>query len=392
MEDEQKFKAPTINTLEEAQSAIDELALHRANVDFITNHFELIGKEPYGVIKALVADLPDSPQIISREERDVFLEEQYLENGMRSSVDSGKVSVLESYLIHLIGRHYREALQVDTFTASTGDSFSKVDSVQILRDEVRTKRFLQGVQTSVVALEKVRDDEIFVCDAGCGALPILGVYAALQSEKIRCICLEKNPEAITMAKALVASLGLEDRVTIIQCDARTYEPEKKIDLLVSETMDTGLLNEPMCEILQHLGSYTADDAKILPHKIITYAGISTVDMYTNAETFTLIDKHSVPILDVNWVQTGEYIAGEKPLEIESRLEVPNNEQDTLVLVASEVTVDINVPPLTFNESRLSVPVPVNVNAEGLFKQIPTNKGHLRITYSAGNHAQQVRLE
>lgn len=86
-----------------------------------------------------------------------------------------------------------------------------------------------------------------------------------------------------MAKAVVEALKLEDRVVIVLADATSYEPEENFDLVVSETMDAGLLSDPMCEILANLKKFTKEGAKILPEKVSVYGAVTTSDQFFGAD-------------------------------------------------------------------------------------------------------------
>jgi|GEM_PF-5606753 len=61
-----------------------------------------------------------------------------------------------------------------------GGALDSISSSLCILDYVRTKKFTDGIKAQVKELERLRPEgEIQVVDAGCGALPILSMVAAL---------------------------------------------------------------------------------------------------------------------------------------------------------------------------------------------------------------------
>ncbi len=183
-------------------------------------------------------------------------------------------------------------------------------SILCLRDQIRSKKFLQAIQDAVNEQVKSKD-EIQVLDAGCGAIPAMSIYAALCSSKVKCTAVELNHESAAIARTLVKRLGLENQINVIQADATKYIPKKEVDILVSETMNSALLGEPLVEIMQHLKKFTANDAICLPSKVTVKAAlVSKRDFEGATKAVTFVQK-PFAVCDYPWQARCEYIPGQK---------------------------------------------------------------------------------
>ncbi len=178
--------------------------------------------------------------------------------------------------IHLIG---------DWATQRTNGCLAIYESIDCIRDEVRTKKFLLAIDKCMANLATRRQERINVLDAGCGAIPIMGIYAALLNPNAAVTCLELNPKAARFARAIVHSLGLQKQITVVNADAITYRPPQSIDLLISETMHSGLINEPIVPIMKNLVSFVAADGFTLPSQIELFAGLIPLNSLTKQMIF-----------------------------------------------------------------------------------------------------------
>lgn len=193
---------------------------------------------------------------------------------------------------------------------------SVMESVLCLRDQVRTKRFLQGIAEAVGQLETSAEGAIEVCDAGTGALPVLSIYAALCSDRVQCTALELNPNSAAIARQVVGAFGLQDRIAIVEADATKFVPEKPLDLLVSETMHSGLTQEPIVQILSNLQPHVKDGGLTLPSNIKVKAALVGVEDWAKPGKFVKIygDQHIV--FDADWQEVANYNPGDLLEQIE----------------------------------------------------------------------------
>lgn len=236
----------------------------------------------------------------------------------------------------------------------TERALSVMDSIYSLRDQVRTKKFLLGIRDAVENLDSPRTTTINMCDAGAGALPILAIYAALCSDKVRCSALELNPNSARIAREVVAGFGLSDRITVIEADATSFQPDQPLDFLVSETMHSGLTKEPMVQILSNLQQYVKEDGTILPSGVKIQAGLVSYENYRNPRRFVNIMEAEHQVHDPNWQEVLNYKSGEDLKEINFTLPlgtVPNGNY----LLAIGSTVDVGSQHLALHQSLITMP-------------------------------------
>lgn len=233
-------------------------------------------------------------------------------------------------------------------------ALSTLESILCLRDGVRTKRFAEAIAECVTQLEATTEGAIEVLDAGAGAIPFMSVYAALCSNRIHCTALELNPQSAGMAHQIVTALGLQDRIDIIETDATRYTPVKPVDLLISETMDSALTNEPMVRIMSNLTPAVRDGGKILPSGVKVLAGIVPKDAYTRPDGYVHYYYNPHHVVHPNWHPVADYTPGDRLDVIDFTLPFPaDDESESAVAVASIVNLGSRV--LNLYDSILTVP-------------------------------------
>lgn len=336
--------------------------------------------DPKKLINDMLARIPESVPVLSREEaKDTEM--------LRTK---NEPSELETYLLYKIlitkpdAFHFSESAEDD-------ERFSPSESMKCLRDGLRTKRFLHAIRGAIESCES-SGTEISVLDAGAGALPIMGMYAALTSPSVRVVCLENNTRSAALARAAIQSLGLTDRIELVVEDARTYVPEKPIDVLVSETMNTGLLDEPLTEILGHLAPYVRTRGSILPSKVEIMATSVPLAEFIEAKEYVHIYGEPCPKLEANWQKTGEYVPGLPLPRIVGTIPGSDAGEERVVLVASKVS--LGTESLDLYESLISMPEALGSLSHGHFKPetYETRSGNpLRISYAPGAHTNEIQV-
>lgn len=305
------------------RSALSETNLQRAFINFLARpDFEQLAKEvPRSVVERLLKDLPDKPKIVDRAEALEMVSKQFLPNRAQSAHDHGETVLLEEYLVFLVAKHDSQSIELDADEGATNVAFYPDESIHCLRDEVRTKRFTEAIGTSIDRLMSEKSNgDIRVCDAGGGAIPILAIAAALRSARVKCTCLEIDPQSARIAKAVVAALGLESQIGVVVTDGREYRSDKPFDLIVSETMDTGLLNEQIVSILNNLKASGHATTTYIPSEIETLATLVPSSSIDDAKFFTLINADVTPVLsDLPWVTSSKYVPGQNTENISAEL-------------------------------------------------------------------------
>lgn len=267
-------------------------------------------------------------------------------------------------------------------------SLRVMESIRCLRDRIRTKKFLAGVAEAIQSLGKDQD-EINVCDAGCGAIPVQAIYAALSSPKVRCTCIELNPNSAEMAKRIVAAFGLQDRIKIVQTDATKFQADSGIDLLISETMHSGLTAEPMVQIMSNLAPQIKPEGITLPNKVIVKAGLIKVNDYTSPKGYVRIYGNLHNYVEPEWQTVVEYKPGDNLEEITFNLPTDNLESGSyFVVLASEV--DIGSQHLSPYQALITIPqVLREKNMDPKFFDIKDDTKKVHVEYKPGTDLEKI---
>lgn len=297
------------NEIAAAHGAMDKMALRHRFFTAVMNRKmrRLEQQDPREAVMQLLSELPQAPATYHRKEIE----------GREHLVDSDMPTDLEQYFVLKAVRGNLNSMQFENGRGPAGDRFPIEDSIVCLRDAVRTKKFTESVIASVKKIQSFRDAKndstpIEVLDAGSGAVPIMAIVAALTSPHVRCTCIESSPNAVQFSRHLVKSLNLEDRITILHSDARKYVPPNNIDILVSETMDAGMTNEPMRDILDHLRVFVSGVGIIIPSEIETYATSIPLKTYEDSEEYIHIYGEPTKIInDASWIKTGALVPHHK---------------------------------------------------------------------------------
>jgi precorrin-6B methylase 2 len=235
-------------------------------------------------------------------------------------------------------------------------ALSVMESMRCLRDEIRTKKFLLGIREAIADLDASGADVIRMCDAGTGAIPILAIYAALCSDKVRCDALELNPNAARIAREVVRECGLQDRIQVRQTDATKFQPEEPLDFLISETMHSGLTAEPIVQILSNLQPYVKDNGMTLPNRVTVQASLVSLADYTSLNVgFVKIygDRHHV-VTEQEWQEVASYKPGDNLEEIGFTLSTGDKPQGKH-MVGITSTVDVGSQHIAPYQSLITMP-------------------------------------
>lgn len=169
-------------------------------------------------------------------------------------------------------------IDVDSYVCSLEltDRYGGINFVgarKCIKEEQRTFKFIKALFVRLIQLGQRRDETIEVVDAGSGPYALFGALAALQSDKARVTCLELNPACAAMSRRVIANLGLSERIRVIEEDATKYRHDRPIDLVVSETMYSGFLQEPLPVVLRNLTPQLAKDGEVIPEWASVEAGL-----------------------------------------------------------------------------------------------------------------------
>lgn len=372
--------------LQRIDGATEEVSLYRAlfrDPEGILNYLDTLRHECDHApqLRALIDNLPEVMPTVTREEASSLTTIDpimwHTKDSM-SSLDYGEPSDLERLLLTLVLITDKDALKFDTVPyIPTASNFFPRDSFRCLRDAVRTKRFIRAVESAVQTQLDRGEDSIHVCDAGSGASSIFALTAALYSPKVHCTCIEGNTDSVRIARVIMEAFGLSDRVTVVNANATEYQPETPIDVLVSETMLSGLILEQQAQIMSHLLISLAPNAVLVPNIIETFAAIVPQHIVRDATTFRHIDDRLYPVFETYWTRSGIYNTHQPPPKyLEARLLNHNigTSEPAELYIASRILFH-DETSLEIGEARITSPLRV--------KSLPHPKQLYTITYKPG---------
>lgn len=157
----------------------------------------------------------------------------------------------------------------------TGKAISPSAAAHCLLEMKRTAIFLRGIKKAIDLKIKNSSSIVNILYAGCGPYatlitPLLTLY---NTENIKVTLLDINQTSLKASKNLINELGLKYFIDeYILADASVYKIDKDYDILISETMQSCLHNEPQVSIMQNIIPQMKEDAIFIPQRI-------TIDAY-----------------------------------------------------------------------------------------------------------------
>lgn len=157
----------------------------------------------------------------------------------------------------------------------SGKAISPSGAAHCLLEMKRTAIFLRGIKQAIDS--KIQSDNklVRILYAGCGPYatlitPLLHYYSV---DRISVTFLDINSVSLNAAEKLLKELDLADYVKqFVLADATNYIVDQSYDIVVSETMQAGLKNEPQVAIAQNLIPQCKSDTIFIPEQI-------TIDAY-----------------------------------------------------------------------------------------------------------------
>jgi len=157
----------------------------------------------------------------------------------------------------------------------SGKAISPSAAAHCLLELKRTAIFLRGIKKAIDQKLDNNDRAITILYAGCGPYGTLisPLFTLYKAENIKVSMLDINQTSLHAIEILINKLDLEDFVDeYILADASDYKINKDYDIVISETMQACLNNEPQVTIMQNLIPQMKDKAIFIPQKI-------TIDAY-----------------------------------------------------------------------------------------------------------------
>lgn len=137
---------------------------------------------------------------------------------------------------------------------------------QMLADERRMSAFHE-------AIAKLVPEGSHVVDLGAGT-GVLSFFASQRARRVTCV--ERVPHVAAAARRLLAANGVADKVSVVECDARSFMPDEPVDVLICELLHAALLREKQTEVVadfraRHEAHFGRPISRIIPEASILAA-------------------------------------------------------------------------------------------------------------------------
>jgi predicted RNA methylase len=174
----------------------------------------------------------------------------------------------------------------------SGKAISKTSAALCLLDIKRTALFIRGINKALEKkVQEKKEAPIQVLYAGTGPFGTL-LFPLLTLEKFENIIIdlvEINQDSIEALKEVIQALQIEKFIGEIFCnDASQMQLSKEYDIVISETMQSCLKNEPQVAIMQNIIPQLNTECIFIPETIT----IDAILTNPKAEADRMLSKES----------------------------------------------------------------------------------------------------
>ncbi|WP_039912452.1 phytanoyl-CoA dioxygenase family protein [Cellvibrio mixtus] len=172
-----------------------------------------------------------------------------------------------------IDLHPEFFLDENASITARGKAVSPTTAAQCAEDVERTRVFMQGVYRALqqkCAQENVSPVRVLYAGTGPFALLLVPLLPLFNRDALRVTLLDIHAESLASLRRLLVVLQLDSSEIIedIVCaDACHWQAPQQYDVIISETMRQGLLQEPQVSIFAHLQQFLRVDGWLIPQRI-----------------------------------------------------------------------------------------------------------------------------
>ncbi|PKH52789.1 hypothetical protein CXF68_19735 [Tenacibaculum sp. Bg11-29] len=183
------------------------------------------------------------------------------------------VKMLSSFYEEILEKISSEELNKIGLEVKGGVALSPMHAKDCLYDYIRTARFIKGVYKAInSAKESFFDKNLEIVYAGCGPLAtlIIPLLSCYDSKKISITLIDIHEVSIMSAKKIIEYLSYEEYIKeycITDATKYTHNKKKSLHVVITETMDKALINEPQVSITQNLVAQLSEGGVLVPEEI-----------------------------------------------------------------------------------------------------------------------------
>lgn len=204
---------------------------------------------------------------VIEEVTDEILSEQLDLNSLKNKLDE-----LKSLLLKITNLDLEKHGNKDDLHFENGMALSSSFAALCIDDAIRTRQFVRGIFAAVKQVSSHKPKPIKILYAGTGpfATLILPLLTKYSPEEIQLILIEVNKRTVKYLKRLIKELKIEDYIEKIICEDASkckIPKEPNVDIIISETMQHGLVREQQVPIMLNLINQLNENVIMIPNLI-----------------------------------------------------------------------------------------------------------------------------
>lgn len=184
----------------------------------------------------------------------------------------------------------------------SGVAINPEAAAHCVQDYQRTVIFIRGVYAAICALKlHIADTPLEILYAGCGPfatllLPLLGRFSP---SDLRITLLDVHHRSLDSAELVLESLGLDAHsVSTVRGDACVYKHPEKLHLIVAETMQKSLEQEPQFAVTANLAPQMFTEGIFIPQRIDVSLSLADLEkekiLYDNPDMRNPTSPENIP--------------------------------------------------------------------------------------------------
>lgn len=203
-----------------------------------------------------------------------------------------------------------------------GRAISPFEAAHCTKEFMRTKAFIKGIYFAIRDLKKeTKNEPIRILYAGTGPfatlmLPMTSLYS---KDEIQFTLIEINNQSVNCLEKVINHFGIDDYIDeIILTDATSYTltDSGRHHILLTETMQQALRNEPQVSIALNLVPQIRKDGIIIPENIIINLGVINSKKDFKRKMGELVSEYYIElgnILEFNKAKIDKILSEEKDI-------------------------------------------------------------------------------
>ncbi len=284
--------------------------------------------------------------------------EEILFSGDNYAAQYAACNTLFDFFIEITNiSHQTENKEDETATfLANGKAICPKNAARCVLDFARTTQFLRGVYAAILELKnRFPNERLDILYAGSGpfAALIVPLMPLFQPSLFSVTLIDIHERSIRAVRKVFADLGFEDfAADFLQTDANVYKHKGKPHLIICETMQTAMKNEPHAALTLHLAPQLAENGIFIPQKISVEACLAN-----QAKEFSFDGED----LQQERIYLGEIFAleAEKKYFLPVTVEVPPIDTEKLSFMYLTTVQIFDKFKLSESDSGITYPVIVN---------------------------------